>query len=188
MKRFFYLILTLLLISFLVGVFSVGAWFLLTSDSSDLTYDTVMATVVKAGDAKPFVTEHSTMFKKDYRLVYTQYLGLTYTYEGKNYNQSGEFTLSTEYYDTKPVPGPYAHTYIKGSTIPIKVMKLQPEVITIEDTSSARDVSYLDIAKVAVPVWLLFVIITLVKFAKKSKQIRKQNFYKKMGMENYWEE
>ncbi len=189
MKRFFYLILSLLLITFLVGVFSVGAWFLLTSDSTDLTYDTTMATVSKAGIVQSFVDEHKTLLKTDYRLTYTQYLELSYTYDGKNYTVKGEYPLSREYYDTRPMVTAYTSPYVAGSTLTVKVLKMDPKTITIEQKKGAvEDLEWTDIAKIAVPVWAFFVIVTLVKYAKKSKKIRKQNFYRKMGMENYTED
>ena len=186
MKRFFSFLLAWFLITLLTVVISVGVWFLLTGDSSDFNYAPVNAQVVSTGQTKPFVTKENRFFGGSrYRLVYTQFIAFKYTYENKIYNTSGEYNLSTEYYDTKPVPIAYPSPYYEGKLVKINVLKSNPETITLDQDSGPKDVKPMDIAKVAVPIYAVLMLLVIISYIRKGRQIRKENFYKKMGMGDF---
>lgn len=186
MKRFISYIFTLILATFFIGAIVYAIWYIANGDASESNYEDCQATITQALAPEARVKLDEGIFKSEYRLTYIQFLKLEYNYNGKKYSQSGDYALSTEYYDQKPLTtGKPSHYYRQGDVITIHVMKSDPRNVEITNWMTSKNIPLKTVVLYASPVYVLIMILFIASFHKKEKEIKKEKFYKKMGMREF---
>ena len=179
MKRFLKLLLTYFLVTIFAVVMVWGIYTISSGEGFSDNYDQVTASVIDASDPVARVEKAGSLFKEEWRLTYSQTIWVEYELDGKRYKTKKEVVIATEYYDSQPKAGgrEYPAKYRTGIPMTIFVNKSNPNGFNIAKSSSDSEHDLKSILKVAIPIYVLLLIMFTVSHIKKSKELKKQKLF-----------
>lgn len=187
-KRFISYFFTYVLVTVLAVVAVACVYFML--DGSSLAAGTGKCEAQVISSKNPVVmSDRVRGLRKDtYRVSYVQEITVKYTYEGVEHRVTKQITYFSEKFDYEPnISGLTAQPKFKdGDLINIYVFDDNPDYFDVENRFiDEGEAGLISILKIAVPIYVVVLLLFTISFVQKEKAAKKQAFYDQYMRDRY---